>query len=495
MAKKYIINDLSGQSITGNVSITGEFENTYTSSVQLTYIDNTNGDFSSAVWVSYDPDDYWIEISNPTSETIGHINNFTNAPSNSEITVNNQYGGITYAGQNIIVGNVYKIKVQGAPPTGTYDVEEIKFLIGSNFYNNLRTREGNVNVDSGGTMNLFSNGNINLTSADSVSEITITTNDNDISHTWAFQPNGELRFPDDTAQSTAYIQSDIKTYKALLTQTGPITGYWIADFNQGLIIGETYEITNYISNDDFSNIANVIFGDINTTGCRFIATGEYPTNWLNGSELVSDGGLVVSVLENNLGFDVDWRMTPFGGSGYYLAGVTGPYLVIEAFPRNFTSVKINKTDNSPYLVLNSNVISLGSSWDSLIQIEAYELDVVGGNLVGNPVNDRLYYTPIEINIKMDLTTTRISGEIIPTGFPFNNASYDLLCNGSLVMTFYGSSTVNNFNELASALNYIAGSTEVGKFVEYNGSVIYVMTKYKKQQLCRDRSLTFRIFAD
>ena len=50
-----------------------------------------------------------------------------------------------------------------------------------------------------------------------------------------------------------------RTYRALLTQTGSISGT-SNDFNNRLIIGETYEITDYATYDDFSNVANVLSG-------------------------------------------------------------------------------------------------------------------------------------------------------------------------------------------------------------------------------------------
>ena len=58
-----------------------------------------------------------------------------------------------------------------------------------------------------------------------------------------------------------------KTYKALLTQTGIVTGTSLNNFGRKLIVGEIYTITNYSDGDDFSNIANVIGGVINTTNC------------------------------------------------------------------------------------------------------------------------------------------------------------------------------------------------------------------------------------
>ena len=50
-----------------------------------------------------------------------------------------------------------------------------------------------------------------------------------------------------------------RTYRALLTQTGSISGT-SNDFNNRLIIGETYEITDYATYDDFSNVANALSG-------------------------------------------------------------------------------------------------------------------------------------------------------------------------------------------------------------------------------------------
>ena len=52
-----------------------------------------------------------------------------------------------------------------------------------------------------------------------------------------------------------------------------------------LVIDETYEITNYQGSDDFSNVADVISGVINTNGCIFISTGTTPTEWSSNSEL------------------------------------------------------------------------------------------------------------------------------------------------------------------------------------------------------------------
>lgn len=52
-----------------------------------------------------------------------------------------------------------------------------------------------------------------------------------------------------------------------------------------LISGKEYTILTYVAGDDFSNIATVVSGTINTTGCVFTATGTTPTDYTNGSTI------------------------------------------------------------------------------------------------------------------------------------------------------------------------------------------------------------------
>ena len=99
-----------------------------------------------------------------------------------------------------------------------------------------------------------------------------------------------------------------KVWNALLTQTGPITYTGGDDVPYGgFIRDEIYTIDSYSPGDDFSNVAEVISGTINTTGCVFKAVGTtsrlIPTEWVD-SVLTSDGGMIVNVIENTLGYDI-----------------------------------------------------------------------------------------------------------------------------------------------------------------------------------------------
>ena len=71
------------------------------------------------------------------------------------------------------------------------------------------------------------------------------------------------------------------TYRALLTQTGSISGN-SSDFNNRLIIGETYEIMDYQSGDSFSNVANVISGGTFIDFDYVWTSSAVPYSYFNG---------------------------------------------------------------------------------------------------------------------------------------------------------------------------------------------------------------------
>jgi hypothetical protein len=286
-------------------------------------------------------------------------------------------------------------------------------------------------------------------------------------------------------------------YRALLTQTGQIVGNSLEDFNYGLIIGETYSITNYIAGDDFSNIADVVSGTINATNSVFIATGQIPTNYNNSSELTSGGGLIVDVLENTLGYDLIWQQAPFGGYGYYIAvnSTTGP--IYNSFNRDkveiITPFKY-PFDNGgpsfpPFIVPG---IDSFFNKDSQIFIDVYDF-------MGGPSNDLLYYTPIEIKINQDTDTTPIEvyGDITRS-FPFSDVYISLNNGFDVIQYIYCSNvnTVNNMSELLTLLNndinnvYDLVYSEGGPY-----GIKVIMPTNIKNQFCSNGTLSFLIFSN
>lgn len=119
-----------------------------------------------------------------------------------------------------------------------------------------------------------------------------------------------LYFSGGTYKGTFNSIEPVIKWKALLTQTGPLTFTAATDpsLKGGLVLNEIYTIDNFFAGDDFSNM-QLISGTMNTNGCKFKATGTtydayiYPTSW-GGSQITSDGELIVTVLENTLGVNI-----------------------------------------------------------------------------------------------------------------------------------------------------------------------------------------------
>jgi hypothetical protein len=385
---------------------------------------------------------------------------------------------------------------------------------------------------------------------------------------------------------TGVTTGNLTTYKALLTQLGSQTGNTLngfGGFNDGLIIGETYTITDYISDDDFSNIADVISGGVltysysgtsvtgltttytsggatsgegsgvefeiyinndvyesisivnigygyasgdtitilgidvggvspdndititvdsvttnnpNVTGCAFIATGEIPTNWNNGSTLVSSGNLVVTVLENNLGFDIDWVDGEIG-AGVYLGfnSITGP--LYNNFNRNTTFV-LGGGNSISFFGLEPNLletfigpVSFVNEKDDIIFVAVVDTEIL------DTVADNLYYFPVQIQILQNVNTTPIviSGTV-ETSFPIYDSSISLFCNGNYIQSLYGDGTVNDMSELITYLNFQPNMSYLGVYSDAgDGFVNLEMSTNLVNQFCSSGTLTFEVFND
>jgi hypothetical protein len=283
------------------------------------------------------------------------------------------------------------------------------------------------------------------------------------------------------------------TYRALLTQTGVISGTNITNFNSGLIIGETYTITTYVAGDDFSNIANVTSGVINETGCIFIATGSSPSNWENSSVLTSEGNLVVDVLENSLGYEMTWVNID---TGAYVGFPTTIGYKYNNFPRNNTSIITQQNLYGPpfYLDYVKYYAGTGSGTakDDVIALSVWDLDGAEG------LNGTLYYTPIEIKMVVDTDTTPvIINGAITYEFPFSYASVDLVCGTNYIESFVGDSTVvNNLDELVTELNTNEETSFLGTFSN-SGKAGFILTMPTNlvNRFCSNGTLTFEIYSD
>lgn len=107
-----------------------------------------------------------------------------------------------------------------------------------------------------------------------------------------------------------------KVYKALLSQSGDGTS---TQTSGTLTVGKRYAITTFVAGDDFTNVANVVSGVINTSGCEFIATGTTPTDYSNGSTLTDTAAPVATVLVNTLSGTPVWSRASAGEYSLTLA--------------------------------------------------------------------------------------------------------------------------------------------------------------------------------
>lgn len=155
-------------------------------------------------------------------------------------------------------------------------------------------------------------------------------------------------------------------YTALLTQTTPDT------YTSGtLVVGETYTLTTFAAGDDFTNVADVQSGTINTNGCVFIATGTTPTDWTNGSTLDSAGNPIATVLENTLGGAVVWTRQE---TGIYAGTLEGVFIDLKtaALIGNTNAAFSNAyrySDDAVQVVTNDNTLNAADGYLNKTPIE------------------------------------------------------------------------------------------------------------------------------
>lgn len=82
------------------------------------------------------------------------------------------------------------------------------------------------------------------------------------------------KITDYTAKSQDFIDTDLFDVSKHVTQTSGV-----------LVVGKRYTILDFNAGDNFTNVASVVSGTINTTGCVFDAIGTTPTTYSNGSTL------------------------------------------------------------------------------------------------------------------------------------------------------------------------------------------------------------------
>lgn len=169
-------------------------------------------------------------------------------------------------------------------------------------------------------------------------------------------------------------------YAAKLTQIdeGTLTsGY--------LTVGKTYGIDTYIAGDDFSNVANVRLGTINTKGCIFTATGTTPAVWTNGTNILDMLYPVSIIDENTFDFTPYWTEIDTGTYFFNFSQSVDPDKIIPFIYPNSTDniLSTYEVDSQNYKFLNDTFnTSTVSPFDGQVRALASQPDgkiLVGGN--------------------------------------------------------------------------------------------------------------------
>jgi hypothetical protein len=253
------------------------------------------------------------------------------------------------------------------------------------------------------------------------------------------------------------------TYRALLTQTGPIVGTEILDLEGGFIVGEEYTITNYVDGDDFTNIG----ATISATGSVFIATGEIPNVWGYGSTITSTGDIFANVLENTLGYDLQWEQHPFAPVGIYVGFDSNIGPKYNNFPKDRTSITVQETG---YFFEADNIRYYPGTRELFVKNDSIGIDVRNINYQSwtqsDWVENRLYLTPVEIKVKQNIDKTPI---LLP-GISVVDYSTDgridvVLFNDEDFVEYFTTSISmpNNITELVTLLNNDEGTSFLGVF--------------------------------
>jgi hypothetical protein len=409
METKYIVNNLSGQTIDGNITINGN----------LSVTGVTTGSLAT----------YKALLTDIGSQTGTSLNNF---------------GGFN---DGFIIGETYTI--------ATY--------VSGDSFSNI------ANVISGGVLTYSYSGT-------SVTGLTST-----------YTSGGATSGEGYGVEFEIYINNNVYESISIVT-----IGYGYASGDTITILGTN---VGGISpdNDITITVDSVTTDNPNQTGSVFIATGETPTNWNNGSTLVSSGNLVVTVLENNLGFDIEWVDGAGFDPGLYFGfnSTTGP--LYNTFNRNTTFVL--STNNVPFF--GPTTLETFTAPVSLSEKDDTILVAVFDTSGGIPVSDSLYYYPVEIQILQDLDTTPtvISGTVV-SSFPFSNVSVDLMCGDMFIQSIYGGGYVNNMSELIIQLNSDPNTSYLGTYSDDGvGGVLLEMATNLETQFCANSTLTFYVFND
>jgi uncharacterized delta-60 repeat protein len=276
-----------------------------------------------------------------------------------------------------------------------------------------------------------------------------------------------------------------------------------------LIVGESYEITNYVSGDDFSNIAEVTYGVINTTGCVFKAIGSIPTDYSNNSDLTPLGYPIAEVAPsmNNLadGTIPYWRRLAAGIYHFNFTSSVDHTKVVSMFQPDIienyhTLAQINPGNDSNYSFLDSRfaiTANVGGGFNGAVFAIDYQSDgkiLVGGEFTdcnGSTVNRICRLNPdgkedgtFTGNIGSGFNGTVLTIKVQPDDkilvggsfTDFNGNSVNRICrlnSDGTEDTTFTTNIGNGFNNDVNSIKLLSDNTIIvgGIFIDFDGNTV------------------------
>ena len=167
--------------------------------------------------------------------------------------------------------------------------------------------------------------------------------------------------------------STYKVFTGLLTQSGGDDPQFLINTDNGnIIVGKTYEISNYDASDDFTNIG----APSNANGVKFIGTGTTATSWSGTTELnYNNAAPTVTILENTLG-NVWFEYVNVGG-----------YV--------FRSNGLLNENKSLYFAQNNNLNDLTYLFLTNGGAPNY-IDITCSNILGQGTDNLMFKNPFEV---------------------------------------------------------------------------------------------------
>lgn len=239
--------------------------------------------------------------------------------------------------------------------------------------------------------------------------------------------------------------------------------------NGSLVIGDTYEITDYVGADDFSNVADVQSGNINETGCVFVATGETPTVWSGGTELTE---LTIYDEYHKVKFTQWWDGCCDGGFSYQRTKVYPSVEPTVYFTRTnsgsetdvIVAGRLEITRSSGIYnaakegSFDSNVSPIDTEWNSIYTQNndgnGFEDNVIGNEFKGNLILNNFSGN----NVKSYVGSNQFSGSVYTNeigSYTFDNDFLGEISDNRWVDWFYQNNIGLNFynNTFGSSVSY------------------------------------------